>query len=62
MRLEAERIRLEAILEGSRDAIWSWNTDGIIVRWNAAAEKLLGYAPEEIVGQSLLKLVAFRSA
>ncbi len=58
MRLEAERIRLEAILEGSRDAIWSWNTDGTIVRWNAAAQKLLGYAPEEIVGQSLLKLVA----
>ncbi len=56
-RLEAERVRLEAILEGSRDAIWSWNTDGIIVGWNAAAEKLLGYQADEIVGQSLLKLV-----
>ncbi len=56
-RLEADRVRLESILEGSRDAIWSWNLDGIVVWWNAAAEKLLGYAADEIVGQSLLKLV-----
>ena len=56
-RREADRVRLAAILEGSRDAIWSWNTDGIVVWWNAAAEKLLGYAADEIVGQSLLKLV-----
>lgn len=56
-RLETDRVRLEAILQGSRDAIWSWNTDGIVVWWNAAAEKLLGYAADEIVGQSLLKLV-----
>lgn len=56
-RLEAERVRLEAMLEGSRDAIWSWNTDGIVVWWNAAAEKLLGYVADEIVGQSLLKLI-----
>jgi PAS domain S-box-containing protein len=56
-RLEADRIRLEAILEGSRDAIWSWNTEGVVVRWNAAAEKLLGFEADEIVGQSLLKLI-----
>ena len=55
--LEADRVRLELILEGSQDAIWSWNTDGVVVRWNAAAKKLLGYAADEIVGQSLLKLV-----
>ena len=30
-RLEADRVRLQAILEGSRDAIWSWNTNGIVV-------------------------------
>jgi len=52
-----DRVRLQAILEGSRDAIWSWNADGIVVSWNAAAEKLLGYTADEIVGQSLLKLV-----
>ena len=47
--LEADRVRLESILEGSQDAIWSWNTDGVVVRWNAAAKKLLGYAADEIV-------------
>ncbi len=56
-RLEVDRVRLQAILEGSRDAIWSWNAGGIVVWWNAAAEKLLGYTADEIVGQSLLKLV-----
>jgi PAS domain S-box-containing protein len=55
--LEAERAQLAAIVEGSRDAIWSWNPDGIITRWNAEAERLFGYAKSEIVGQSLLLLV-----
>ncbi len=55
--LEADRVRLESILKGSRDAIWSWDADGIVVWWNTAAEKLFGYTADEIVGQSLLKLV-----
>ncbi|MBV9287974.1 MAG: PAS domain S-box protein [Hyphomicrobiales bacterium] len=56
-RLEAERTRLKAIVQGSRDAIWAWTMDGAITLWNAAAEQLLGYAAEEIIGQSLMKLV-----
>jgi len=56
--LEAERARLESIVGGSRDAIWSWDLSGTVVRWNKAAEKLLGYASEQIVGQSLLILVS----
>ena len=56
-RLKADRVRLESVLKGSRDAIWSWDTDGIVVWWNTAAEKLLGYTADEIVGQSLLKLI-----
>ena len=55
--LEAERAQLAAIVEGSRDAIWSWNPDGIITRWNAEAERLFGYSKTEIIGQSLLQLV-----
>lgn len=55
--LEAERAQLAAIVEGSRDAIWSWNPDGIITRWNAEAERLFGYSKSEIIGQSLLQLV-----
>jgi PAS domain S-box-containing protein len=56
-RLEADRTHLAAIVEGSRDAIWSWAPDGTIVRWNAAAQQLLGYTAEEMVGRSLLDLV-----
>jgi PAS domain S-box-containing protein len=55
--LEADRAQLAAIVEGSRDAIWSWNPDGIITRWNAEAERLFGYAKSDIIGQTLLQLV-----
>ena len=56
-RLEAERTRLKAIVQGSRDAIWAWTTDGTIILWNVAAERLLGYTADEIIGHPLLKLV-----
>jgi PAS domain S-box-containing protein len=49
--------RLVAIVEGSRDAIWSWNRDGIIDSWNGEAERLFQYRPDEIIGRSLLVLV-----
>lgn len=55
--LEEDRQQLAAIVEGSRDAIWGWNTDGTIVRWNAEAKRLFGYTESEIVGRSLLVLV-----
>lgn len=56
-RLEAEGRHLAALLEGSRDAIWSWSLDGTILRWNSAAQRLFGYTAEEMVGRSLLTLV-----
>jgi PAS domain S-box-containing protein len=56
-RLEADRRHLAAIVEGSRDAIWSWAPDGTILRWNAAAQRLLGYTAEEMIGRTLLELV-----
>ena len=55
--LEADWAQLASIVEGSRDAIWSWNAEGTVVRWNKEAERLFGYAREEIVGQPLFKLV-----
>ena len=48
---------LAAIVEASRDAIWSWNADGIIDSWNAEAERLFQYRPEEIIGKRLFVLV-----
>ncbi len=56
-KLENARRLLAAIVESSDDAIISKNLDGIIMSWNAAAERLLGYKPEEMIGQSVLRIV-----
>jgi PAS domain S-box-containing protein len=44
-------------VESSNDAIVSKNLDGIIVSWNAAAERLFGYLESEAVGQSIMMLI-----
>jgi PAS domain S-box-containing protein len=54
---ETHRQRLYAIVEASRDAIWSWSPEGIIMSWNAEAERLFQYRADEIIGKSLLTLV-----
>jgi PAS domain S-box-containing protein len=54
---ESREVHLATIVRHSRDAIWSWNTDGLITQWNPAAERLLGYPPEQIIGKSILTLV-----
>jgi PAS domain S-box-containing protein len=48
---------LGAIVDASRDAIWSWTSDGTITSWNREAERLLGYAAADIIGKPLLVLV-----
>lgn len=48
---------LAAIVNSSDDAIVSKNLDGIITSWNAGAERIFGYVAEEMIGQSVLKLV-----
>lgn len=54
--LEA-RFRLAAIVESSDDAIISKTLDGIIVSWNAGAERIFGYKAEEVIGQPIVLLV-----
>lgn len=49
--------RLAAIVESSDDAILDADTQGLIGSWNAGAQRLLGYTPEEIIGQPVTVLV-----
>jgi PAS domain S-box-containing protein len=56
-RAQDAQFRYAAIVESSNDAIVSKNLDGIIVSWNAAAERLFGYLESEAVGQSIMVLV-----
>ena len=48
---------LEAIIRSSDDAIITKNLDGIVTSWNPAATRIFGYLPEEMIGQSILKLI-----
>ena len=48
---------LVAIVESSEDAIVSKNVEGIVQFWNAGAERLFGYSAEEMVGQSIRRII-----
>jgi PAS domain S-box-containing protein len=53
-----ERIReLGAIVESSDDAIFGRTLDGLITSWNKGAEKIYGYAEDEVIGQPVSILV-----
>jgi PAS domain S-box-containing protein len=54
---EEQRAALAAIVEASDDAIIGKSLAGIITSWNSGAERLFGYPADEMVGQSLAKLV-----
>lgn len=54
--------QLAAIVDSSADAMFSHDLNGVVTSWNAAAERLLGYAPAGILGQSVTRLLSHEHA
>ena len=53
----SERARLQAVFDAAVDAIVTIGRDGHILQWSAGAERMFGYAPDEIIGQNLTRLM-----
>jgi PAS domain S-box-containing protein len=53
LQLEASKERLRAAIDASPVAIVELDLDGIVGTWNPAAERIFGWAPEELLGTML---------
>lgn len=49
--------RLVAIIESSNDAIVGKTLQGCVTSWNPAAQHIFGFTEEEMVGQSIVKII-----
>ena len=56
-RVEAAAAHLAAIVTSAEDAIASKTLDGIVTSWNASAERMFGYTAQDMVGQSILRII-----
>jgi PAS domain S-box-containing protein len=49
--------RLVAIVESAEDAVLAKDLNGVITEWNPGAERLFGYAADEVVGKPITILI-----
>jgi PAS domain S-box-containing protein len=54
---ETTNSRLAAMVEFSDDAIVTEDTDGMITSWNGGAQRILGYAADEVIGKPIPLLI-----
>jgi PAS domain S-box-containing protein len=56
-RAEEELGRAAAIIENSNDAIIGKTLEGVITTWNAGAERIYGWNNDEILGESVVRIL-----
>jgi PAS domain S-box-containing protein len=54
---DEQRFQLAAIVESAGDAIVAGSLDGVVRSWNRGAERLFGYAAEEMIGRPIAALL-----
>ncbi|WP_293944699.1 MULTISPECIES: PAS domain-containing sensor histidine kinase [unclassified Sphingobacterium] len=54
---EENNAQLVAIVNSSYDAIVGKTLEGIVTSWNDAAEQVFGFSAQEMIGQSILKVI-----